>query len=198
MDQNRDWRPIVALVLGGLAIFLAFRGPRAGEENGQVGTVQPQVIIVQPAAPANGAGVVAPAPVVVAPAPQTNTAHSYGWGRGSGSPFFCIFPLLLLGGLAFLAFRVMGNYRRGWGGPGGWGGGHWGGPGPGQQGPPHGSQGQYPPQQGGQNQQSYSNYPQGYQPQQPPQAAQSGQGQPTQWTGEAHGDMTRPEGTLEQ
>jgi hypothetical protein len=193
MDQNRDWRPIVALVLGGLAIFLAFRGPRGGEENGQVGTVQPQVIIVQPAAPANGAGVVAPAPVVVAPAPQTNAAHSYGWGRGSGSPFFCIFPLLLLGGLAFLAFRVMGNYRRGWGGPG-----HWGGHGPGQQGPPHGSQGQYPPQQVSQNQQSYSNYPQGYQPQQPPQAAQPGQGQPTQWTGEAHGDMTRPEGTLEQ
>jgi hypothetical protein len=192
MDQNRDWKPIAALILAGLALFVALGGAR-GYGNDQASAV-PQQIIVQPVAPSGG--VVAPAPAVPAPVAPAQSGHVWGgWGGGHGFPFFPLFPLLFLAGLIFVVFRVLGHRRYGWGGPG-WYGRPWGGPGPGpgpqgpQQGQPYQ---QYPPQwgQGPGQSQPYSGYPpQGQQPQ------QGQQGEPSQG-GDAHGDITRPEGSGE-
>ena len=197
MDQNRDWKPLAALILAGLALFVALSGAR-GYGNDQASAV-PQPIIVQPVAPQGGVTAPAPAPVAPAPVAPAQSGHFWGgWRGGHGFPFFPLIPLLFLGGLIFIAFKVIGRRRYGWGGPG-WYGRPWGGPGagPGPQGP-QGPQGpppgqpyqQYPPQWGpgpGQNQ-PYWGYPQqGQQPQ---------QGQPTQAT-DAHGDITRPEGSGE-
>src|SRR5687768_10558434 len=99
MDQNRDWKPIIALALAGLALFIALGGPR-GRGNEYAG-VAPQQIIVQPVAPAGGA--VAPvAPVVTVPGAYTGVAHTWGGGHHF-NPFF---PLLIFGGLIFLAYWV--------------------------------------------------------------------------------------------
>jgi hypothetical protein len=175
MDNNRDWKPIIALALAGLALFIALGGPRGG--NGYPAAA-PQQIIVQPAAPSGGAT----APVVAVPGAYTGVAQPWGgpgWGGGHHhfNPFF---PILFFGGLIFLAFWLFGRNRRRWAGGYGGNGGPCGGPGPGPgpQGPPHGqAYGQYPPQN-----------PQPQQPQQPQQ------GQPTQSI-DAHGDITRPEGS---
>ena len=188
MDQNRDWTPIAALVLAGLALFIALSGPR-GYGSDEVRTV-PQPIIVQPAAPSGGA----PAPQVIVPSAPPEAEHTWGAWRG-GWPPCPLFPLIFLAGLAFIAYKVLGRRGYGWGGPGGYGR-PWGGPGPqGSQGPPNAPHQQpyqqYPPQygQGQQPQQGqpYGGYPQGQQPQ---------QGQPTHSTqaDDAHGDITRPEG----
>lgn len=107
---------------------------------------------------------------------------------------FPFFPLLFLGGLIFLAFRVLGPRRHGWGGPGWYGGPPYS-PGPGPQAPPQGQPyQQYPPpypaqyaQGQGQNQPNAS-HPQGEQPQ------QGQQGQPTRAI-DTDGDITRPEGS---
>jgi hypothetical protein len=197
MDQNKDWKPLVALVLAGLALFIALGGAR-GRDNGQVSAV-PQQIIVQPVAPpASQTGGTA-APQVILPAPPVDTAH--GWGRwggaGGGSHIFLIFPLLLLAGLAFLAFKVMGRRRYG-GGPG-WYVRSWGGPGPGPQGPQGQAYGQYQQyQQGYGPGQPYGGYPQGPQPA-PPPYGQPPQPQPQQPMNmpDDHGDITRPQGSGE-
>jgi hypothetical protein len=190
MDQNKDWKPVAALVLAGLALFVALSGAR-GRDNDYVSTV-PQQIIVQPAPPAQSQNPGVPGGAIVLPASvPAEAAHSHTWGAWRGGwPAFPLFPLLFVAGLIFLALKVFG--RRGWGGPG-WYGRPWGGPGPGPQAPPnappyqHPYQ-QYPPQyaqgQGQQQGQPYGGYPQGQQPQ---------QGQPTQAT-DTHGDITRPEG----
>jgi hypothetical protein len=184
MDQDRDWRPIVALVLAGLALFVALGGGR-GRDDVQVSAV-PQQIIVQPAPPAQSQNPGVPGGAIVLPATvPAEAAHAHTWGSWRGGwPAFPLFPLLFVAGLIFLALKVFG--RRGWGGPG-WYGRPWGGPGPGPQAPPnappyHQPYQQYPPQyaQG----QPYGGYPQGQQPQ---------HGQPTQAT-DTHGDITRPEG----
>jgi hypothetical protein len=184
MDQNRDWKPIAALVLAGLALFVALGGSR-GYGSDQVSPV-PQQIIIQPAAPSTGTTGGTTAPVTVAPGPQQiDATHAWRGWRG-GWPIFPFFPLFLLG-FIFLAFWIFKRGRFGWGGPG-WYGRPWGGPGPGPQSPPGGQPyGQYPPQysQG----QPYGGYPHGQQPQQ----SQQGQ-QPTQ-APDAHGDITRPEGS---
>src|SRR5262245_61896572 len=133
MDQNRDWKPAVALILAGLALFVALGGSRG------YGTDQaaPQPIIVQPAAPVAPAGGGMTAPVITVPGTQAYAPHAWGGWHG-GLP---IFPLLFLAGIVFLLFRVIGPRRYGWGGPG-WYGRPWGGPGPGPgpgpQGPPQG------------------------------------------------------------
>lgn len=198
MDQNRDWRPIAAIVLAGLALFVALSGARGGG-NDQVSAV-PQQIIIQPGASSGGTagGVTVPAPALAVP--QTNVAPAWGGPAGwhRGFPIFALFPLLIFAALAFVAFRAIGRRRAwGWGGPG-WHGGQWGGPGggPGPQGP-HGPQGpppahpywQYPPQHG----QGYGQHPQygGYP--QPQQGQQPQPPQPPQPT-DANGDITRPEG----
>ena|SRR5687767_11886977 len=178
MDQNRDWKLIVALALAGLALFVALGGPR-GRGDGYV-SAPPQQIIVQPVAPTGGTT----APVVTVPGTYTGVSHAWG-GHGGWGGGFSIFPLLFFGGLVFLAFWVFGRNRHRWGGPGGYGR-PWGGPGPGPQGPPQAQQyAQYPPQYAP----TQGQYPpsvghaQGEQPQ---------QGQPTQGM-DAHGDITRPE-----
>jgi hypothetical protein len=208
MDQNKDWRPMAALVLAGLALFVALSGGRGGD-NAQVSAV-PQQIIVQPAAPstAPSGGALAPAPAPVAPAITApgdqgpGTQAWRGW-RGGGWPIFPIFPLLFLAGLIFVASKLIRRSRYGWGGPG-WYGRPWSGPGPGPQEPPYGhNYGQYPPQYPPQGQnQPYSGYPQGQQPPQAQQGQGQGQGQqpqqgqPTQSI-DPHGDITRPEGNGE-
>src|SRR6478672_10467344 len=100
MDQNRDrdWKPIAALVLAGLALFIALGGSR----NDQSRAV-PQQIIVQPAAPSAAAPVapaVPAAPVITLPDSQIGSSHAWkgGW------PLFACFPLLFLAGLIFLLF----------------------------------------------------------------------------------------------
>src|SRR5438105_4250736 len=139
MDQNRDWRPIAALVLAGLALLVALGGSR-GYGNDQVSTA-PQQIIVQPVAPSTGT--TAPvAPVITVPGNQPYATHAWGGWRG-GWPIFPLFPLLFFAAVIFLAFRVFGHRRYGWGGPGWYGRMNWhsqegGGPGPGPQGPPPG------------------------------------------------------------
>ena len=204
MDQNRDWKPVAALVLAALALFVALGGAR-DRGNDQVSTL-PQQIIVQPVAPSTGQTGGTVAPQVILPAPPADNTHAWGgWaggGPGGGHRFFfplLLFPLLLLAGLALLAFKVMGRRRYG-GGPG-WYGRPWG-PGPGPQGPPQGQ-----PYEHYQQYQQYQQYPQGYGPGQPygggyyPQGQppqQPQQGQPPQASGpndDAHGDITRPQGT---
>jgi hypothetical protein len=128
-----------------------------------------------------------------------------GWGDGAGGwkKGWIVFPLLwllLLVGLIFVAVRMF--RRRGWGGPGWYGGpGH--GPGPGnvppyqhpyqqyppQYGPPYPPP--YPPQYGPQYGQPYQQYPPQY-----GQGQGGQQGQPNQGghADNAHGDITRPEG----
>ena len=190
MDQNRDWRPIAALVLAGLALFVALGGGR-GRDDVQVSAV-PQQIIVQPAPPAQSQNPGMPGGAIVLPAvPSEPVGHTHPWGhKGGGWYVFPFIWLLLVGGLIFLALKMF--RQRGWGGPG-WYGRPWGGPGPGPQAPPNAPPyqqpyQQYPPQyaqgQGQQQEQPYGGYPQGQQPQ---------QGQPTQAT-DTHGDITRPEG----
>src|SRR6478672_8577126 len=182
MDQNRDWKPVAALILAGLALFVALGGTRGygGDEARGV----PQQIIVQPAAPPSGAPGGTTAPVIGVPvAPQGVAPGLGGWHSGRHfSPFFALFPLLLLAGLLFLVFRVIAPRRYGWGGPGWYGrqwGGPQGGPGAGPQAPPYGQPyGQGP--QGQRQGQSYVGYPQGQQPQQgqqwqQPQQPQQGQ-----------------------
>jgi hypothetical protein len=187
----------VALILAGLALFIAINGSRSfGNERA------PQPIIVQPAEPSSGTTV----PVAPAPERERPVGPSYSWGAHHGHwghawPFFSLFPLVLLAGLIFLAFRFFGPRRGGWGGPGWYGsaqGAPAAGPGPGYgPQPPTPPQGQpyqqYPP--GGAQGQPYAGYPQG-QPQQP-QQSQWGQGdqggQPTQAIGRQD-DITRPEG----
>jgi hypothetical protein len=191
MDQDKDWKPIAALVLAGLALAVALGGGRSGTaSNDQVSTV-PQQIIIQPIVPSTGTSGGTTAPAVAVPEAQTHAPHAWGGSR-AGFPIFCLFPLLLLGGLAFLAFRKMGSRRHGWGGPG-WYNHPWGGPGPGPQGPPnqhYQGQYQYPPQYAQGQGQPYEGYPQGGQPQQGQQA------QPNQST-DAQGDITRPQGTVD-
>ncbi len=181
MDQNRDWKLTAALVLAGLALFVALGGAR-GHGNDQVSMI-PQQIIVQSVAPSTGTTGGTTAPLVTVPGTQTDAAHTWGGWRG-GWPIFPFFPLLFLAGFVFLAFRLMGHRRYGWGGHGhggGWYGRPYGGPGPGPQAQPYE---QYPQGQG----QPYGGYPQGQQHQ---------QGQPTQATDstDAHGDITRPQGS---
>ncbi|HST05347.1 MAG TPA: hypothetical protein VLQ48_11500 [Chloroflexia bacterium] len=187
MDQNRDWKPIAALVLAGLALLVALGGARGYNSQAMM---PPQPIIVQPVAPSPG-GTGAPiAPVITAPTAPQQPGHAWGWGGGHMFPFFPIIPLLFLAGFIFLIFRVLGHRRYGWGGPGGYGR-PWGGPGPGPQGPSQGQPyQQYPPQygQGQAPQQPYGNYPQ-----QPAQGQQAQQGQPPH-ADDTHGDITHPEG----
>jgi hypothetical protein len=210
MDQNRDWKPVAALVLAALALFVALGGAR-GRDNDQVSAV-PQQIIVQPAAPPSAQTGGAVAPQAVLPVPPADNTHAWGpWaggGPGGSHRFFfplLLFPLLLFAGLALLAFKVAGRRRYGGGGPG-WYGRPWG-PGPGPQGPPQGQP--YEQYQQYQQYQQYPQYPQGYgqgqpygggyypQGQQPQQPQQPPQGQPPQANGPAddtHGDITRPQG----
>jgi hypothetical protein len=190
MDQNRDWKPIAALVLAALALFVALSGAR-GRNNDQV-SMLPQQIIVQPAAPSAGQTGGTTAPQAILPAPPTAPTHAWGWaGNGGGGHMFFIFPLLFLAGIAFFAFKMLGRRRYGGGGPG-WYGRPWG---PGPQGPPQGQPyehyQQYP--QGYGQGQPYGGYPQGQPPQQPPQ----GQPSPPSESSDAHGDITRPQGTAE-
>jgi hypothetical protein len=209
MDQNRDWKPIAALVLAGLALFVALGGSRNDREIG----VAPQPIIVQPAAPSTG-GVTPPVITMPAPAAPQMPYGAHHWGGGGG---FALIPLLFLVLIGVLVFRVIGRGRHGWGRPG-WHGGPSGGPGQPQQPPfqgqyppqqpqgqgqypPQQAQGQYPPQQApfqGQypqypRGQAYGGYPQGEQPQQPQQPQP---GQQTQAM-DAQDDITRPEGSGE-
>ena len=65
MDQNRDWRPAVAIILAGLALFVALSGG-PGRGNDQASAV-PQQIIVQPAAPSTGTTGATTAPVITVP-----------------------------------------------------------------------------------------------------------------------------------
>ena len=197
MNQDKDWKPWVALVLAGLALFVALTGSSRGRSgttgSGQVGTV-PQQITIQPVVPSTGTTGATTAPAVVVPGAQTHVPHAWGGSR-HGFPIFALFPLLLLGGLAFLAFRKMGSRRHGWAGPG-WYNSPWCGPGPGPspQAPPYQQQYQgqyqYPPQYAQGQGQPYWGYPHGGQPQ------QGQQGQPSQAT-DAQGDITRPQGTVE-
>ena len=178
MDQNRDWKLIVALVLGGLALLIALGGQR-GYGNNQANPV-PQQIIVQPVAPSTGGTGGTTAPVIPVPDAQPYARHHW----GGAWPVFAFFPCLFFLGLIFLVLLVIGRGRRGWGGPG-WYGRPWGGPGPGPgpgpQGPPQGQPyGQYPQGQG----QPYQGYPQGQQPQ---------QGQQSNQAPDAGGDITSPE-----
>ena len=207
MDQNRDWKPVAALILAGLALLVALGGTR-GYDREQVGGV-PQQIIVQPAAPQPGPAGGATAPVITVPGAQTNPTRGWGGWHGGGHifPFFPLIPLLFLAGLLFLVFRVIGPRRYGWGGPGWYSrpwGGPQGGPGPGPQAPPYGQPyGQQPEGQG--QGQPYVGYPQGQpqqgqqwqQPQQPQRPEQGQQGQQGQSTHvmDAQGDITRPEGS---
>lgn len=207
MDQNRDWKLIAALILGGLALLVALGGTR-GYSNQQAAAV-PQPIIIAPVAPQGGTSGTTIPPVAVPQAPGVQSGGAHMWGgpggwRGGGHmfPFFPLIPLLFVGGFIFLVARMFGRRRHGWGGPG-WYGGPWSGPGPGPQGPPYGPpQGQayqqYPPQyppQYGQGQGQPPQQGQQYQQGQPyPQAQQYPQGQPSQDT-DAHGDITRPEGS---
>ena len=115
MDQNRDWKPAVALILAGLALFIALGGTRSYRDD-QASAV-PQQIIVQPAAPSTGSTGTTTAPVITVPAAPTGVTHAWGGWHG-GSPIFALFPLLFLAGLLFLLFRVIGPRRHGWGGPG--------------------------------------------------------------------------------
>jgi len=206
MDQNRDWKPVAALVLAALALFVALGGAR-NRGNDQVSAV-PQQIIVQPAAPPSAQTGGAVAPQAVLPVPPVGATQAWGgWaggGPGGGHRIFfplLLFPLLLFAGLALLAFKVAGRRRYGGGGPG-WYGRPWG-PGPGPQGPPQGQ-----PYEQYQQYQQYPQYSQGYGPgqpyggyypqgQQPQQPQQPPQGQPPQTSGptdDAHGDITRPQG----
>src|SRR5438876_7581773 len=140
MDQNRDWKPLAALVLAGLALLIALGGTR-GYGSDQASSV-PQQIIVQPAAPSTGPTGGTTAPVITVPGGQAYDAPAWGGWHGGRHifPFFPLFPLLLLVGLLFLVFRVIGPRRHGWGGPG-WYGRQWGGPpgapGPGPPAPPY-------------------------------------------------------------
>ena len=89
---------------------------------------------MQPAAPSTGQTGGAVAPQVIYRHPDRCHTRVGRWagggpGGGQGSSSHCSFPLLLLAGLALLAFKVAGRRRYG-GGPG-WYGRPWGGPGPG-------------------------------------------------------------------
>ena len=193
MDPNRDWKSIAALALAGLALFVAlgaWHGRDNGYANSQASAI-PQQIIVQPAAPSTGPTGGGTAPVITVPSAQPGANQGWGgWGwragRG-GAPVFLFFPLLLVAGVVFLAFFVMGRRRHGWGGPGWYGRPWYGpGPGPGPQTPPYGQPyEQYP--QGQRQGQPYGGYPQGQPPQQgyPPQQGSD--------SADAHGDITRPQ-----
>ena len=82
MDQNRDWKPVAALVLAALALFVALGGAR-DRGNDQVSAV-PQQIIVQPAAPSTGQTGGAVAPQIVLPAPPADVTHAWGGWAGGG------------------------------------------------------------------------------------------------------------------
>lgn len=169
MDDNRDWKLIAALILGGLALFVALGGNhRFG--NDDPGVAQQQVIL-QPVAPVTVPAAGTTAPVIVMPPAQPNGNHFFGgWGEHNGFP---LVPLLFLGGIVFLVFRMSGRRRYGWGGPG-----------PGGYGrPPWAGYGPRPQSPGQGNPQEQQHYPQS-------------QGEPTRPT-DAHGDITRPEGSGE-
>src|SRR6476620_7116041 len=90
MDQNRDWKPMAALVLAGLALFVALSGGRGGRFEVQA---PPQQIIVQPAAPAAPAAPAQPGggTIVLPAVPQQPQMWDDGhgrWGNGHGFPLF--------------------------------------------------------------------------------------------------------------
>jgi hypothetical protein len=140
MERNTDWKLPAALILAGLALFVALSGrgstssmpfPSSGQGMGAPGTGQ--TIIVQnnqppgvtgnsssggsiPAVPAPAAPSIQPGvPGAVAP----HFGFGYGFGHGGSIFRFLVFALLL-----FLIFRFF--RRRRWGSyPGGWGPGPW-------------------------------------------------------------------------
>jgi len=207
MERNRDWKPIAALVLAGLALFVALGGRWSinfsNEPGNQVAQAVPMPVApqmqVQPAVPPGtdtDPGKVFPtmpqkpqmpqAPQVQVPDnPNFQFGPGYrGWGgpgyRGWGGPFRILPGLILAAGVILLGLFLL---RRGRFGPRRpWGPGSWGPGGPGGPwGPqgPQGPQGRWgPPYQGG--------YQGGPPPPQGPQQAQW-QGPPPpqgQWQGQ--------------
>jgi hypothetical protein len=212
IDRNRDWKPIAALVLAGLALFIALSGRWSISMSG--GTANQEVQAFSVGAPSFAQ----PQPTVVPPKPAQGfmqdvpgapdlkmqppaieqhfwqgPQHEY-WGPFGGAAggrlfrgvFFGLFALLLI----FIGLKLLRRNRfRPWGQT-------WGPPGP----PPPG----YPPQgypPAGAPWQGYP--PQGYQgygygppyqgaPQPPPPPAQPEQGQQGPFQ---NGDITRPEGS---
>jgi hypothetical protein len=171
MERNTDWKGPVALILAGLALFVALNGHDASPVSG--GGQSPAIVIngndaSQPRIVIGNSGTegtanVAPIPNV--PAAVPGAPH---FGHGRGVPFFfCLFPLIGLALLLLFFFRFSG--RRNWQkyahGAGPWQG-HQGQQGPGPQ-----------PGQG----------PGRWVWQADEQASQAGPGQ-----GDNHGDITRP------
>lgn len=207
-ERNRDWKPIAALVLAGLALFIALSGRwsismSGGTANQEVQAFRldapPYVQVMPTAVPAKpDPGLMPQAPQMPGMTIQPPVIEKHFWqgpqpeywgpfgGAAGGRLFRSVFFVLFAGLLIFIGLKLLrrNRYRpwgQTWGGPQG-------GPPPGY--PPPG----YPPQ--GYPSQGYP--PQGYwygppyqgapqpPPAQPPQQAE-GQG-PLQ-----NGDITRPE-----
>jgi hypothetical protein len=177
MERNTDWKVPVALILAGLALFVALNGRDAspGTGGGQSPAIvingndasQPRIVVGNSGT--EGSANVAPAPNVPASAPGVpyGYADARHFGFGHGWSFFPCFPLIGLALLLFFFFRFSGrrNWQRYAHGAGPWQG-HQGQQGPGPQ-----------PGQG----------PGRWVWQADEQASQAGPGQ-----GDNHGDITRP------
>lgn len=177
MEKNTDWRVPVALILAGLALFVAINGRNASPFMG--GNGSPAIVISggessQPRIVVGSGDSGSSVAVAPPPAPNTYYAPERQFGFGHRLPIFAIFPFIGLALLLFFVFRFSGrrdSWQRHAHGPSG--GGQWQ-----SQQPVQGPQGQ---RQQGQNNP------------QPAQSPQPGQGPGHwEWHADPHAPRTEP------